>query len=174
MALTQQQRSHKPKFHTIFSKPTPFDFQQKQQTQISLFFVDPTNPNSTRSSANPRPLIFSKNNKPKSLCFLSSWVYGFLFLCFLSSCFGFLFDLFAFLSSLVSVLGSSFSAFLSSLIFVFCLFACVWCFMIFGFCCKTRVSQTRFLRNFHTNRVCDSRFVILLNSFKTLLTNEIV
>ena len=117
----------------------PSDLQQKQQTQISLFFVDLINPDPTRSSANPQPLIFSKNNKPNSLCFLSSWVSGFLFLCFLSSCFGFLFDLSASLSSLVSVLGSSFFAFLSSLIFVFCLFACVRCFMIYGFCCKTQV-----------------------------------
>ena len=47
---------------------------------------------------------------------------------------------------------------LSSLIFVFYLFACVRCFMISGFCCKTRISQTRFPRKFCTNRICDTRF----------------
>ena len=72
-------RSHKPRSHTIFSKPTTSDLQQKQQTQISLLFV-------FMGFWVPLSLffVFVFWVSIWSLCFFVfvGFCFGFLFLCF--------------------------------------------------------------------------------------------
>ena len=116
-----------------------------------------------------------------SICFLSSWIYGFdLSLFFVFLFWVSLFFVFVFWVSLFFCLCE-----FHGLIFVFCLFACVrlcvsssdfW--VIF---CETRVSQTNFieiksviLELLQWTRVSNTRDISFLNSLETMLTNKIV